>query len=249
MLIATDKLGRLSFIGGGGIDLADGIPASNANFGHIAEITTAPNGDIVIVDSDTRRVRLIEMASRSVRTIAGRIHEGTSYDGEGGPAVSAAFVQPGAVAISPHGELYIADGRRICKVTASGIIKTVSGGGDQGVPAQVSIVDARYGSISSLAFGPDGRLYVADYSNHMVVALDFAQNLVIHVIGSPDNGVNSGEGGPANEATVEAPASLAFDAAGNLYILAGSTVPSGFNDRFSAALVVRVIKALEEPRN
>src|SRR5437870_3715056 len=51
------------------------------------------------------------------------------YSGDGGPATSAQLCPTGGVAVDPAGNLFVADGPRIRKVSPDGIIATVAGVG------------------------------------------------------------------------------------------------------------------------
>ena len=56
-----------------------------------------------------------------------------------------------------------------------------------------------------LAFGPDGRLYIADEFNHRIRALDPATGIIETVVGSGEEGF-AGDGGPALSAALNRPA-------------------------------------------
>lgn len=227
--------GTLARIAGPGLDLADGIPARDANLGTISDVVRRENGDVLIVDLDSRRVRMIEHVSGIVCTIAGRISTNAEYSGEGGPAVSATLARPRAIAVAPNGEVYIADASSIRKVDKSGLIHTVSGS-DVGVPGPSnSIRDTKYGLISALLFDESGNLFVADALNHVVVRLFFASDKVREVAGIPGFSGNLGDGGSAIGSEIGTPGAMAIDNKGNLYI--ASLAPVG-------PRVVRVIKGV-----
>ncbi|HEY3841299.1 MAG TPA: IPT/TIG domain-containing protein [Bryobacteraceae bacterium] len=75
---------------------------------------------------------------------------------------------------------------------------------------------ARFGSISAIAMGPRGSLYIADSAYHQVRRVDLNGNISLFA-GSVVRGF-SGDGGPATAASLDTPTALAVDSGGNLYI-------------------------------
>jgi sugar lactone lactonase YvrE len=152
-----------------------------------------------------------------------------AYGGDNGPPSAATLNQPtgstpdpgGGLAFDSQGRLYISDtmSQRIRRVDFSAnLITTVAGsgsaafGGDNGDPMLASFNVPR-----DIAFGPDGRLYVADMNNDRVRAIDFTANVVTTVAGNGERGF-AGDGGPATQAKLNRPYGIGFDADGNLYI-------------------------------
>lgn len=94
-----------------------------------------------------------------------------------GPASSASFIEPVAVAFAPDGSLYIADSgaQRIRKLKNS-IVETIAGSGvapmsGLAVPggyADGSAHEAKFSNPSGVAVGPDGAVFVADTGNHTI---------------------------------------------------------------------------------
>lgn len=143
----------------------------------------------------------------------------------------------GGLALDTNGNLYLADTYNNCirKVTpgtndsiigdgdpAEEVITTIAGScgelnigynGDGG-----SALSATFNHPHDLDFGPDGRLYLADSGNHAVRAIDLMTGIVTTVAGTGTAGF-SGDGGPATSAQLREPYGIAFDAAGNLYIV------------------------------
>ena len=72
-----------------------------------------------------------------------------------------------------------------------------------------------------MAFDAADNLYIADQNNNRIRKVD-ANGIITTVAGNgagaPAGGAYSGDGGPATNASLYWPTSLAFDAAGNLYI-------------------------------
>lgn len=145
--------------------------------------------------------------------------------------MNATFVAPEAIALAPNGDLFIADDARILKVDSAGVITTVAGGTERGVAIDGQRIDkTRYGRIADMAIDGAGFLYVADSVNHIVVGLDFGENVAVIVAGVLGENHNGEDGNVASATPITSPDALTFDDDGNLYV--GSF----------AASVVRVIK-------
>jgi uncharacterized protein (TIGR03437 family) len=96
---------------------------------------------------------------------------------------------------------------------AQSVISTTLGITPDDIPALSATLDLP----SAVATDAKGNIYVALKAAHQVVRIDTNQ-IVWLVAGNGAQGT-SGDGGPAKLATLTAPAGLALDAAGNLYIL------------------------------
>ena len=158
--------------------------------------------------------------------IVGKISDGTfttvagkrdcRFSGDGGPATGAGL-NPAAVAIDSHGDLYLTDfvNCRLRKVTG-GVITTIAGngkcfsGGDGG-PA----LDGNFAHPFGVAVGGDGAVYVADQDNCRVRQV--RDGIMTAAAGTLSCGY-SGDGGPANRADLRHPFGVVVDGDGNLYI-------------------------------
>ena len=94
----------------------DGGPALAAVFDAPKEFALGPNGDILIVDTESHAIRRIDAATGIVETIAGG-HKGP--EGDGGPATAAGLGRPHGAVVGPDGAIYIGDteNHRIRKLT------------------------------------------------------------------------------------------------------------------------------------
>lgn len=187
----------------------------------VAPGIAADASGIYITDSTRNRVLRIAPGTREVTTFAGQVG-GQSFGGDNGPATAATLANPTSLALDPSGNLFIDDfgNHRIRRVdAATGIITTVAGNGGFGTsgdngPAR----DASLAGAFSVAVDADGNLFIADLKDHRIRRVDAATNVIAPVVG---NGVAkfSGDGGPATEASLNVPAGVAVDSAGNLYVL------------------------------
>jgi len=168
---------------------------------------------------------LVGLTPGIITTVAGN---GTaSSTGDGGPATTAGVNGPAATVVDSAGNLYIAAGQMVRKVSAvTGIITRVAGNGTAGYTGDGSLAtSAELNNPSGLALDSAGNLYIGDYLNYRVRKVNAATGIITTVAGIGVSGY-SGDGGPATSAKIVSPGSLSFDSAGNLYIAdyAGGTV-------------------------
>jgi sugar lactone lactonase YvrE len=145
------------------------------------------------------------------------------FNGDAGLATQAALYKPADVAFDAQGNLYIADcgNGRIRVVNREGFIYTFAGraGGSSvsaGDGGQAS--DAVLVSPVSVAADLEGNVYVADFYDHRVrrIAADEAHTITTFA-GTGVAGY-SGDGGPATQAQLQFPSSVATDVKGNVFI-------------------------------
>ncbi len=140
------------------------------------------------------------------------------FSGDGGPATNAGLRSPTVVAVDPSGNIFIADelNFRIRKVGANGIISTVAGNGaagaagDGGQATNATMVTPHGVTVDSY-----GNIFVADVGAHNIRMVG-SDGIIHTVAGGGTN--NPGYGGPATNASLNSPFSVAVDAAGNLFI-------------------------------
>jgi sugar lactone lactonase YvrE len=135
------------------------------------------------------------------------------------PALAANIGQPVGVAVDSEGNCYIADGvSRVFRVDTSGQLTVVAGDGSRGFsgdggPATSASLSQPYG----VAVDGSVNLYIADRSNSRIRRVDATTGIITTVAGNGSYGFN-GDGGPATAASLFAPAGVALDGSGNLYI-------------------------------
>lgn len=126
---------------------------------------------------------------------------------------------PGMVVFDEYGNAYVAHDTYISVIVDDAVHLLA---GLPGVPggADGPIDRAAFRSIGSIALGPDGAIYVGDSGNHCIKKVSRDKDgrwTVATVAGVP--GRSGYKDGPAGEALFSRPDGLAFDNAGNLYVL------------------------------
>ncbi len=142
------------------------------------------------------------------------------FSGDGGPANKAELNNPFAVSRGPDGYLYVCDvdNHRIRRVDKNGIITTYAGNGEKGFAGDGGkAIGATLHSPYELAWDRAGDLYFVDIGNHTVRKVDSMTGIISTVAGTGTAGF-SGDNGPANQAQLNQPHSLAFDPKGNLFV-------------------------------
>lgn len=139
-----------------------------------------------------------------VSTVAGNGAQG--FSGDGGAANIASVNRPSGVAIDAQGNMFIAAGTQIRKVSPEGIITTL-----EGFVGSYSLNYPRALTIDSKGF-----LYVADYGNNRILRMR-PDGIIDIVAGSGING-DSGDGGQASAARLSYPQGIAVDSQDSLYI-------------------------------
>ena len=173
-----------------------------------------------ITDSKLGIVRRVDATTGATTIVAGIDVPGMS--GDGGPATSAQLRDPNGVAADAAGDLFIADSsnNRVRRVDATtGMITTVAGSGTAGISGDGGpATSAQLDNPTGVAVDAAGDLFIADSSNNKVRRVDATTGMITTVAGNGTAG-SAGDGGPATGAQLNAPHSVALDAAGNLLIV------------------------------
>jgi len=159
------------------------------------------------------------VAADQAKTVAGTGSPG--YSGDGGPGGEANINNPYGLTIGPDGALYFCEIDNHCirrLDLKSGTITTVAGNlrpgysGDGG-PAREASLHQPY----EVRFDSAGNMYFVEMRNHLVRRVDARTRKISTVAGTGTPGF-SGDGGPAKNAQLRNPHSIAFDRQGRLLI-------------------------------
>jgi sugar lactone lactonase YvrE len=189
----------------------DGGPADKAGLNDPFYCVFDRDGNLFIAESGNCAVRRVERKSGRLTTVAGIGKKG--YEGDGGPAVRAAFNDLVAMAVDNH-DLYLMD-RLNCRVRKvdgrSGMVTTVAGdgtkayGGDDGPGVKAQLKEPH-----DCVLDGKGGLLIADVADSRVRRLDLKTGIITTFAGTGGR-TRTGDGGLAKEASFAGARALAVD--------------------------------------
>ena len=177
--------------------IGDTGPGLLAGLNAPAMLGVLPDGSLLIADTYNYRIRRLSPTG-IINTVAG--NGSVSFNLTPGPALSAAIYQPIQAVSDPAGNIYVATGGKIAKISSAGtlsILTNQTGGNGIAVDLQGNLLVASGGSNTILKVASDG-----------------TQSLFA---GNGKAGF-TGDGGLAVAASLSNPLAVAVDSAGNVYI-------------------------------
>jgi uncharacterized protein (TIGR03437 family) len=158
------------------------------------------------------------------------------FSGDGGPAKDAGLTSVNDLAVDVSGALYIADGVRVRRVAANGVIDTVAGDGYvHSVGDGAAATSAILHQPSAIALDSRGNLYIADTGTQRVREV-LPGGVMTTLAGTGLVGRDAGDAVPAGIAPLNSPMGLAVDAAGNVVLA------DAYNHRVVAINVLHVMR-------
>ena len=181
----------------------------------------ALNGEdsLLVVDRNHFRIREVKLQSSQVETVAG--NGKFLFKGDGGPGGGATLEAPSGIAVDSKGNVLFADRlhQRVRKVGGDGIIDTVIGNGKQGNEGNAGpSIEATLHLPEVLIVDPEDNIYLTQRSgNGWIIRKSNSDGIITHFAGNGMQG-NTGDGGPAIEASFHTITDIAADESGNIYI-------------------------------
>ncbi len=197
----------VTFAGTGVSGYTDG-PVASATFNGPGSVAVDGSGNIFVADSGNHVIRKI--TGGTVSTFAGTGTRGFMN----GPATSATFRNPTAIAVASNGSVYVADtGNNAIRQITAGSVTTLAGTGSQGFVNGTG-TGASFSGPSCVALDTSGNVYVADEYNQAIRVITPA-GVVSTFAGTGSQGFTNGA--PAS-ASFRFPYCVAVDTSGNVYV-------------------------------
>ncbi len=174
---------------------------------------------LYIADQSNNRIRMLDLETHIVTTVAGTGDSG--YNGDGMPAIEAGLAGPSGLALDPEGNLYVADtfNGRIRKVAQdTGIISTFAGDEaefryEKGANERATALSRPYGIAMTL----EGQVLITDSDNHLLRQWD-PEKKEMSLIAGTGLATFSGDGTVPSESALNFPFGVAVDSSGNIAI-------------------------------
>jgi hypothetical protein len=176
-----DPAGIITTIAGNGLKKfgGDNGPALMCSFDFEAGSNPEPSGGLALKDGKlyvaetlSHRVRVIDLSTTLITTLAGTGAGG--FSGDDGPALQAQLNFPRDLEFGPDGRLYVADtdNQRVRAIDlATGVITTVVGSGEFGLDAKDDLpaTTMKLKRPFAIEFDAQGNLYVSDTINGRIL--------------------------------------------------------------------------------
>ena len=208
------------------VTFLDGTAGTSSTLNGPRGLAIDSAGNLLIADTGTNRIRLLNTTSGVVTTFAG---SGTSAGstGDGAAANRATLSGPRGVAVAPNGDVYIADQTQgaVSNNSASGRVRIVDASNGSIRSLNGNVYAGDYSSAGNAVFNDPrgvsvdgaGNVFIADTSNQRIRKVTASDGTISTVAG---RGVaaNAGDGGAAATASLNNPNCAAVDLAGSIYI-------------------------------
>ena len=250
-----------AFAGGGSVISTDGVPATSASLAALSCAVSDTAGNVYINTVPFIRVRKVLASTGKIYTVAGTgtapTEDTPTYNGEGGPATSAAISSPWIVYLDSSSHMYIGSyyGYNVRQVDlTTGIITTIAGTGTTGYSGDGGPATSAglYGTLS-VAGDTAGNAYIGSASGG-VRKVDGTTGIISKYAGAGSLQNSNIDGNAATDAYVSQVTGI-YVADGKLYfpntmvsvIHAVDLTPSTYAPSFTPTLVPSVIPTTLAP--
>lgn len=219
-ILLLGPTGKISTFSGNGEKgfAGDGLKSEEAIYNGIHNLARTTNGDIYVSDTRNNLIRMIEGKTRLTHTIAGMPGQKGFY-GDGGLASRAKLADPISISLSPDEKtLLIADiqNKRIRAVDlTTGLIRTVAGNGNRGIPKDgENALEQPLSDPRACVMDLEGNLYVLERGGNALRVIR-PDGEIFTVAGTGKKGDRDGY---ARKATFAGPKHLCMDSEGKVII-------------------------------
>ena len=185
----------------------DGGPAVTAKLREVWGVgLDEPRSRLLIADTGSNRIRMVNLNSGIIGTLAGNGNAAST--GDGGSALAASFNQPGSVVAAVDGTLFISEmeGHVVRRVSPGGVVSTVAGTGARGfnpdaAPGLASPLNSPWHLTLATSGALAGSLLICDRNNGAIRSLSLASGILSTLAGNggtrsftPDGNLAAGSG-------------------------------------------------------
>lgn len=177
---------------------------------------------LIFTDTDSHRVRQLDLRTGRVSTLAGSGAGG--FAGDGGPGLSASLARPHVALRARNGDLIIGDSfnqriRRVDQVT--GNIRTIAGRGERGsVEDGTPALEARFEYFGDILELDNGDLLFTEWVSGRLLRLDLKNGRVRVLAGTTDPTAPEDDGFDPRATRFGSLAGLALDDEGRVLVVA-----------------------------
>ena len=212
--------GTVTLVAGSGVQGAsgDGAAATSAQLNGPAGVAVDVAGNLYIADTGNNKIRIVDPVSGTISTLAGTGTAG--YFGDAGGPAAATFNHPTGLFIAPAGVLFVADtGNNVLRTIGlhNGLVHTFAGNGSAGFSGDGAHAElAQLQAPTGVAVDPSGIVYIADTGNNRIRQVDSLGTIT--TLAGQTGGGFTGDGSAAST-QLNAPAAIAVDASGTIYVV------------------------------
>ena len=175
---------------GGGAP-GDGGPANLSRLTQPYATAFDTSGNLYIADYYGHRLRKISV-NGIITTVAGNGIQAST--GDGGQAKLAQLAFPSSVTVDKFGNIYVAEGHRIRKITPDGIINSVAGNGASGYNGDnILAINATLNWPQCVTLDTTGNIFIADINNYRVRKVN-SNGIITTIAGTGIRGFRETEG-------------------------------------------------------
>lgn len=218
----------------------DDCPAAQATLNAPSGLAIDSLGNLYIADTGDNLVRRVDHGTGIINLEAGLVTPlysapgvtnstenavcaaAADSTGDGCAPTQATLNAPRGLALDAAGDLFIADtGDNLIREInlGTGMIASVAGNGQSVFSGDNGLAtDASLNAPQAVKVGAAGNLYIADTGNDAVRMVNAASGIITTLIGQGGTAGSAGGTGLVSEVLLSAPAGIALDASGNLYV-------------------------------
>ncbi|WP_069113058.1 hypothetical protein [Jiangella alba] len=189
----------------------DGGPAVDARLNVDVRLSTGPDGTLYVADRANGRLRFVD-GDGVIDTVPGTRAAAVPEPDTANPPI--------ASAVGPDGSIYVAGDRDVRRISPDGEVTVLAGAGEDdiehGDADGGAAADARIRSPEDIAIDPAGDVILADSGNGRIRRIG-ADGVITTIAGGGEEQVEDALDGPATQAELYTPVSVAVDGAGTVY--------------------------------